>query len=170
MKNTSNFLVLRRLLSAIFLPVFALLLLISTLGLTSCKNEVRDENLQEGLLNDQTFQEFVTTMYQLRMLKIGGIVVNTGIQSLNPQKFSVDYEHAATEAGKIKVLQKYGYIGDLKRMVYLLSKGETVRDQFNEKYPNLEHEAFMRAVQTYEEQTFDKPDYTKLLKKRINEK
>jgi hypothetical protein len=170
MENMSNFLVRRRRPFAIFLPAFALLLLISALGFTACKNEVRGENLQEELLSDPVFQEFATAMYQLRMLKIDGIAVNTKIQSLDPQKFSDQYERAATEAEKITVLKAHGYTGDLAQMVYLFAKGETTRDRFNEKYPNLGHEAFMQAIQTYEEQTLGKPDYTKLLKKRSNEK
>jgi hypothetical protein len=170
MKNVSNFLVLRRRAFAVFFPGIAFLLLILVGGLTSCEHETKHENIQEILLKDKAFQEFVTADYFLKKQWLDGDVKNPEIKSMSLDKFGFDYDRAATNEEKAKVLQDFGYVGNLTQMVDLLNQLSITRDRFIKKFPNVPLEELAKAVKAYERQELGKLDYSNHLKIHKNEK
>jgi hypothetical protein len=170
MKNFSNFLHRRRGPFIGFIAAFVPLLLILAFFMASCGKNSKEENIQEVLLKDKTFQEFVTTKYQMQKLWLDGSVTNSAIASMDPYKFSAQFDRALTDSDRIKALQEAGYLGDLAKLAELLVKGDAARDRFKEKFPNLAVEEVLKADQTYVTQELGEPDYTNFLKKRTNEK
>jgi hypothetical protein len=166
MKNLSNFLLLRRRLFAIFFPSIVLLLLILVAGFTSCKSEVKNDTVQEVLVNDKVFKELATASYQIEKIWLDGTVRNPNIQSVDAAKFNALYEQANTDEERVRVLRDVGFTGDLLRQVELMSMATSAEIRFKEKFPNVPDEVFVKAMRTYMTQELGKPDYSKPLKLR----
>jgi hypothetical protein len=166
MKNLPNFLMLRRRQFAVFFQGIACLLLILVAGFTSCKSEVKNDNIQEVLLNDKVFKELATASHHLQKIWLEGTVRNPGIQSVDAAQFNALYEQANTDEERIQVLRDVGFAGDLSKQVELMAMAKSAEIRFKEKFPNLPEEEFIKAMHTYTAQELGNPDYSKPLKLR----